>query len=385
MRYGLDLPNQVPKTELEKIMLRDDSPSDVQERLKSLLGNNGFLVSGTGNDAEFHFRVLIEGLAKAGTKETPIDVLQIEHAGQPDDPHPPVSLAVRVGSDWQVFYYIDAVGRMKSRIWSFLAGMGDRVAITPIKGVKTGFLLSLCDRPFQYVSRQWKSQKDLNSHLRGVIPELLASLLLVRLGYFPVRPSLTLRDKMELDAVGYKESAEGGECKIVEVKKPSTNRIELQKEIKAFVGKIQAIQRHSAAVDEALGRPGSIDTVSGIFISMAEIGDLTDGASHASGPASRLFDTAGTRAEFKAFIDSLQQFEFWDYNRFKKELEAAELPDLPTRLLEGAKLTWMLQDTNLDEDFGEWDALQKAVEDDNWLWPDSSEALKDRLDDFLRG
>ena len=384
MRYGLIFQNGLPEKELEAIMLPEIPPKDAQEYLKFLLGDNAFLVSGMSSNADFHFRVIIEGLAKAGPTDIPVEVLQIEHAGLTDEAHPPVSLAVRVGRDWHVFYYIDAVGRMKSRVWPFLDGLGDRVRIERIEGVNTEFMLSLCDRAFQYITRQWKSQKDLNTHLRGVIPELLAGLLLGRLNHSPVRTSFELKNIGEIDAMGYRHQVEGGVCKIVEVKRRSANQIQLRAEIKKFVGKIQSIQQNRGAVEHALECPGSIATVSGIFISMAEIGELSGEVSDGFEPAMGFFDSSKAKAEFKSFLDGLSQIEFWDYNRFNRELEAAGLPELPIRLLEHAKLTWMLPDVNLDKEVGIWDALQKAVENDNWQWPDSSDAVKDKSEDTLR-
>ena len=122
MRYGLIFQNGPPEKELEEIVVLETSALDAREYLKTLLGDSAFLVNGMSSNAEFHFRVLIEGLAKAEPTGTQIDVLQIEHAGLTDEVHPPVSLAVRVGRDWHVFYYIDAVGRMKSWVWPFLKG-----------------------------------------------------------------------------------------------------------------------------------------------------------------------------------------------------------------------------------------------------------------------
>ena len=188
LRYGLEFREGPPQKKLEEIMLRKTSTPDPREQLEVLLGKGAFLANSQGTRAAYHFRVLIEGLAQVETGDAPLELLQIEHLGEPDEPHPPVSVAVRVGQDWHVFYYIDAVGRMTSGIWQFLDGFGDRVRKTKIQGVSTDFLLGLCDRPFQYVSRQWKSQKDLNSHLRGVIPEFLASLLLTRLGFSQLEP-----------------------------------------------------------------------------------------------------------------------------------------------------------------------------------------------------
>ena len=384
MRYGLTFQNGSPEKELEEMMARETSPSDTQELLRTLLGDSAFLVSGMSSNAEFHFRVLIEGLAQAEPADTPVEVLRIEHAGPSDEAHAPVSLAVRVGRDWHVFYYIDAVGRMKSWVWPFLDGLGDRVTITRIPGVNTEYLLCLCDRAFQYVAHQWKSQKDLNGDLRGIIPELLAALLLANSNYFPVRPSLEIKGIGEIDAIGYKGSADGGECKILEVKRRSTDQIQLRAEIEKFKGKVQRARQNRRTIEEAIGCPGPIKTVSGTFISMAEIGDLTDEASDSAKAFMGLFDSTKSKTEFKSFLYGLSEIEFWDYDRFHRELEAANLPELPIRLLEHARLTWALPDVGLGEEVGMRDVLQKAVENDNWQWPDSSDALKNELEDTLR-
>ncbi len=385
MRYGLTFQNGPPEEDLKEIMMPETSPPDAQERLKALLGESAFLVSGMSSNAEFHFQVLIEGLARAETADAPIEVLRIEHADGPVETHPPVSLAVLVGRDWHMFYYIDAVGRMKSRVWPFLDGLGDRVRITEVPGISTEYLLCLCDRAFQYVTRQWKAQKDLNTHLRGLIPELLAGLLLGRLNYSAVMTTFELNGIGEIDAIGYKESDEGGECKVVEVKRRSANQIQLREEIEEFIGKVQRIKQNRRAVEKALGCPGSIETVSAVFISMAEIGDMTGTASDGSGPFMGLFNPNRSRAEFQSFLDGLSdEIEFWDYGDFNRELEAADLPKLPIRLLEHARLTWLLPDTDLAEETGMWDVLGKAVQKDNWQWPESSDTLKDKLEDALR-
>ncbi|MCY4653825.1 MAG: hypothetical protein OXC95_11750 [Dehalococcoidia bacterium] len=383
MTYGLTFQNGVPEKELREIMAYETSPSDAQRRLKTLLGENAFLVSGAGSNAEFHFRVLIEGLVRAEPPDKRVEVLKIEHSGGPNEAHPPVSLAVLVGRYWQVFYYIDAVGRMKSGVWPFLDGLGERVRITEVRGVSTEYLLSLCDRAFQYVTRQWKAQKDLNTHLRGVIPELLAGLLLGRLNYSGVRTSFELKRIGEIDAIGYKESGEGGECKVVEVKRRPRDQIQLRAEIEKFRGKVQRIEQNREAVSEALGCPGSIETVSGLFISMAEIGDLSGAVSKRSELVMGLYDPNKPKAEFQSFLDGLD-VDFWDYDDFNRELEAAELPELPIRLLEHARLTWLLTGADRTDEIGMWDVLGKAVEKDNWQWPESSEAVTERLEDELR-
>ena len=170
----------------------------------------------------------------------------------------------------------------------------------------------------------------------------------------------------------------------MEVKRRSANQIQLRAEIDEFIGKVQLGKQNLGAVVEVPGFPGSIETVSGVFISMAEIGDLSDAGSEDPKPIWGLIDTNKSRTEFKSFLDGLNQIEFWDYGRFNRELEAAGLPELPIRLLEHAKLTWMLPDVNLGEEVDIWNVLPKAVENENWQWPDSSDAVKDKLEDILR-
>ena len=384
LQYGLVFPDAPLQKTLEEIMSRETSTPDPRELMRSLLGKDAFLANSWGTRAAYHLRVLIEGLAKVEPAGTPMELLQIDHSGEPDELHPPVSLAVRVGQDWHVFYYIDAVGRMTSWVWPFLDGFGDRVRITKIKGVSADFLLGLCDRPFQYVSRQWKSQKDLNSELRGVIPELLANLLLIRLGFFPIRPPFELGGVGELDGLGYRKSADVGECKVLEVKKESTSQTQLRAEIEKFTQKLRSIRRDPSIVEEALGRPGPVETVSGIFISMAEVGKFTDLEQHEPEPPTGLLDTTTPRAEFKSFLDGLEDVEFWDYKRFNAELEKADLPKVPVRLLERAGFIWDLGSSDVDEPFAEWNILEKAEENDNWMRPGSSDPLIATLDDILR-
>ena len=98
-----------------------------------------------------------------------------------------------------------------------------------------------------------------------------------------------------------------------------------------------------------------------------------------------VFDPDKPKAEFQSFIDSLSdEIEFWDYSRFDKELQAAELPELPISLLDNARLTWLLRDTNPADETGIWDVLDRAAREDDWQWPESSDAVKDKLEDLLR-
>ena len=104
----------------------------------------------------------------------------------------------------------------------------------------------------------------------------LAGLLLVRSGCFPAKINVELNGSMELDAVGFTDSDGIGECRVVEVKKQSTDQIQLQREIERFKEKIDSIRDDPSVVARDLGVEVPIEKVTGIFISMARLGSLDD-------------------------------------------------------------------------------------------------------------
>ena len=384
-KYGLTIEGQPRDAHLEAIMLNETSPVDSQQYLADLLGDRAFLVSNVGSNAVLHFEVLIGGLLIITPEDSLVEVLRIEHRGAPEQPHPPISLAVRVGIDWHVFYYIDAVGRMNSPVWVLLDDLSDRVEVKEIKGIDTGYFLALCDRAFQYVSRQWKAQNDLNSDLRGAIPELLAAALLTRSGYFPVQPSLKeMKGVGQIDAIGFRETVGGGECRLVEVKRQSTNQNQLQTEIREFKDKVVRAKTRIGEIERTLGFTGSTKKVSGLFISMAEVGDLSEETSDWPDLLPGFFDTPDVRAEFKAFLDDLSDIEFWDYTTFRKELEAAGLPDIPIKLLKMANLVWDIRGPDANHEAELWSLLEGAVEENDWQDSNNSEAVRARVEDILR-
>ena len=379
VEYGLEIRNGFPREKLESIMLSDSSVKLPLERLIDLFGETAYLASSLSSNAEFHFEVLIRGALACGLERKEFEVLQINHAGSPDERHPPVSLAIRIGSDWQVFYYIDAVGRMKSPLWNLLDGLG--ITSEKIEGISTQDLLRLCDRPFHYVNKRLKEQNDLNSSLRGEIPELLACLLLVHSGYHPVRKSIEPAGIGEFDASGFKMSDEGGTCKLVEVKKKSTDQNELRDELEKFARKLDQAKLDRGALEKELRCPSPIRRVSGLFITMADVGEIPTRLSVNSEPFFGLFSSSQAQAEFKALLDSRSDIEFWDYNRFKSELTAADVPERPIRLLEDKNMRWELTDRHTGEPTDIWDMLSKAAMDDDRQWPGSLDALVTKLRD----
>ena len=348
-KYSLRFPAEPPKQELEGIILFDISPPHPEEYLQTLLGNDAHLASGRGVDAERYFQALLLGLCMTQDASNPVQVLQINHVEQPENPHPPVSLAVQIANEWHVFYGIDAVGRMKSPVWPLLRSLEGQVEVKLIQGIPAGFLLSLCDRAFRYVSHKLEVQKDLNSHLRGTIPELLAALFLVYDGCHPTRCSLKIEDIGDLDAVGYSGSLNGGQLRVVEVKKQSTTQTELESEIQYFADKLDKIREALSKVQQAIRCPGPIEEVSGLFISMAVIDEFdADEGPPESEPSGRFFDSREAEREFRVFLGRLGHIEFWDYNRFQSKLRNAGLPPLPIRLLEEIDFIWELAQPDLE-------------------------------------
>ena len=384
-RYALTMEAQPCDGELRAIMLNEAPALNPRQYLTDLFRDRAFLVSGISSNADLHFQVLIGGLLMVTSEDDLVEVLHIEHQAPPDEFHPPVSVAIRVRMDWHVFYKIDAVGRMKSPIWQLLDDFSDRIEVTRLKGIQSEHLLALCDRGFQYVSRQWKAQKDLNSDLRGAIPELLAAALLTRSGYFPVQPSLkVIKGIGQIDAIGFKESVDGGECKLVEVKKRSTNQNQLQTEINDFNDKLEKARKRICELERVMGFTGQTKQVSGLFISMAEVGDLSVVIPERPERFPGFFETPDVRSEFKRFLDSLPDVEFWDYTRFRRELEAAGLPDIPISLLEEARLTWVLPDVDIADQEELWGLLDEAVQGNQWQSPADESAVKDRVEEILR-
>ena len=396
LRYGMSFNGEFPGNATRSFMSFEDSSPDPRERLNDLLDDSAFLTGGLSSSPELHFEALVLGLTAALPEDQPVEVLKIVHEAEPIkhplqfndappvlNPHPPISLAVRVGGDWHVFYSLDAVGRMKSSVWRLLEDLSEQVKVETINGVDTSSLLGICDRAFQYVARQWKSQRDLNADLRGSIPELLAGLLLVRSGCFPAKINVELNASTELDAVGFANPDGIGECTVVEVKKQSTNQIQLRWEIERFKEKIDSIREDPSAVAKELGIPVPIEKVTEIFISMARLGSLdeTQDEADAFGPFQNASDPIPA---FKEFLDGLEGVDFWDYDRFNRELTAADMPELPIRLLEEAEFVWMLNDGEDLERFDGWAGLANAVENDDWQELRSPDSVKDTLEKHLR-
>ncbi len=200
--------------------------------------------------------------------------------------------------------------------------------------------------------------------------------MLVRSGCFPAKINVELNRSTELDAIGFADPDGIDECRVVEVKKQSTDQIQLRWEIERFKEKIDSIREDSSAVANELGIPVPIEKVTGIYISMARLGSLEDETQDVA-DAFRPFQNASDPIPaFNAFLDGLESVEFWDLDRFK--------PELPIRLLEEIEFVWMLNDGDDLGGFDGWGSIARAVECDDWQELGSLESVKDTNEKSLR-
>lgn len=127
-----------------------------------------------------------------------------------------------------------------------------------------------------------------------------------------------------------------------------------------------------------------IEKVTGIFVSMSRLGNLDDEAPVEAEPVTHFPNVSDPAPAFKEFLDGLEGVEFWDFDRFNRELAAADMPELPIRLLEEAEFVWMANYGEYLEEFDGWGVLAKAVERDDWQWDGSPEPVKETLEKHLR-
>ena len=152
-----------------------------------------------------------------------------------------------------------------------------------------------------------------------MLPELLAGQFLSQVGHHPVRTSVNVTFpngvERELDAVGIRPTATGIGCKIIEVKRKAASQHDLEGYIHRFAETVRLADANRSTIAELVGWPEPVQSVSGLFISMAKGVDMSDLA---------------------------RQFgiEFWHYDRFARELQAADFSDRHIDLLQESLLVW---------------------------------------------
>ena len=312
------------------------------ERLTRLFGDvEKIVVSEDSPLGWLDFRDLVAGMMANTAPSGRVKVVRVNHSDIDEQSswdlgsYIDFSLAVQTpayGSrsnapKWWVFYKIYGTGvpdgeavQSEDGTKSVLAEFNDRIDLQDFNGVSAEDFLDLCNPPaFQALRAQAKALDEINRDLKGIVPELLAALLLVRQGCHPVRTSHQRKewDNRELDVVGVFPKT--GVAIVVEAKGGSVTDKELESNIKRFSETVGKVKEALPKLAESLGLQAGIKDVVGRFISMA---DLTD--------------QEGRFSQYGV--------EVWDYNRFQEELISAGISRRYRNALEEVRLTIVIDD-----------------------------------------
>ena len=288
LRYGLLASKTIKITDL--LELEDSNVNDTShtDRLRELLGNDSKLVASNRPWDSTDFKVILAGLLSEHDGGEPVEVIRIRHTTDSDF-FTWFSLALRLprfgavsnASKWWVFYKIYGVGTPepdlvlpRKIVQCTLAEFDDRIRLIELEDVTTQDLLDLCEPPaWRYLIREARRLVNLTRELKGVMPEMLSAAMLAHGGYQNIRMRLkpTALQGKDIDVVGVKATPDGNQCVIIETKGRATTDRELKSEIADFLAKVRILQHKSDEFAEELAFPGTLDTFSPRFISMADI------------------------------------------------------------------------------------------------------------------
>ena len=280
-----------------------------KDRLAAILGPDTVRLFTPGSFTDFMDLDIFVSGAVSASPDAPVEILLATHSVESDD-RDWVSIAVRCRREtfisnytrWYLFYkmfhegYVtdSAVGRAIREVEGLLARFKDNLAIERIDGITDRDLLSYCELPAFRAMRELSQRAvDVNSELRAGLSELLASHWLQAQGYSNIKVSLkraSLGD-YEYDALGVKD----GECLVVEVKGGDVLDKELQEQFFRLGRKVDNLRGRLPALSKALSYEGSIDRVSGLFISLADLEHFEPG------------DDSVTLWDYSDFVERLRQ------------------------------------------------------------------------------
>ena len=335
IEFGLNQPLKLQAKPLPSLSAQRPPTAPI-ERLAALLCRRARLIGSRDSRSTLHIETIVSGLAINLPKDQPINILRVFHGSETDEVIQ-VSLAVLLpsltalgdSSAWWVFdrpYRVKGLdysnGLQLHRINDIAKSLGKCINWIDLTDVPVERLLALCDdRSFQYLRSQFEELERTASELRGVIPELLSAQLLSQTGYPLVKTSLkvafpgAVRKAMEFDAVGIGFDNGAVDCKIIEVKGKSDSQHDLEKNIDRFNEKLRLADVNRPAIAKAVGCPESIQSVSGLFISMADRVEFSDPAMQPG-------------------------LEFWDFGKFVAELRSAGFAERHIKLLQKSLLVW---------------------------------------------
>ena len=332
--FGLKHPPALPARVLPSLSA-PVSLANSGDRLVALFGRQSILIGSRDSRGVLYVETIAAGLACTLPDDSPIDILRIVHGSEAEVN--PVSLAVLMplagafsdSSEWWVFdrvYRVEGVDPSSdqriSRINGIVEGLGKYVNWIHLNEVPVERLLSLCDyHSFQRLLSQFKDLETVSNNIRGAIPELLSAQLLSKAGYHPVVTSLEVTfpsgEQREIDVVGIRLTSAGADCKIVEVKGRSDSRYPLE-HIHRFNETVQLANTHRSVIQKVVGCSEAIQSVSGLFISMAKGFQVSEDSEQLTQPA----------------------IEYWNYGRFVAELRKAGYADRYIDLLQESLVVW---------------------------------------------
>ena len=290
MEYGLAEFAEFSKHELLEHLSAnypvDKESISAKDRLAAILGPDTVRLFTPGSFTDFmDLEILVAG-AVSTYLDIPVEILLVTHSVESDG-RDWVSIAVRSRREtfianhtkWYLFYKMfheghvtdSDVGRAIREVEGLLTRFKDKLHIVErIDGVSDRDLLSHCELPAFRAMRELSQRAvDVNSKLRAGLSELLASYWLQANGYSNVKVSLKRASmgNYEYDALGVKDR----ECLVVEVKGGDVLDKKLQEQIARLGHKVEYLRGRLPALSKALGYPGHIEWVAGLFISLADL------------------------------------------------------------------------------------------------------------------
>ncbi len=331
--FGLTGPRHLTSYDLTKLQGPVSRVSD-PERLAALLGVENKLVASNGPLDHEQFATVISGLASLNDSPDSIKVVRVSHS-QSDDDLNWFSLAVRVprigpmsnASLWWIFHKIYATGTLEPdciiaerRVNDTLDAFKEPIDLEELSEVSANDLLALSSSPaWKFLHAHSKRIQEVNSDLRGAIPELVSALLLSHWGYQHIKANFkpSALGGREIDAGGILLSEDGCDCFVMEVKGSAETDEDLENQIIRFKAKLDDLREQLPQLSIDMGFAGTIKTVSGLFVSMSDLTHYERGS---------------------------YGVELWDFQRFQEALRAAGVSEFYRNLLKKTSLTIVMRD-----------------------------------------
>ena len=351
MAYGLQ-----PTTSTKDLLTPIVSVPVVQpeDKLRALVGGDSTRLVASGPVDALDFKYFIRGIVPDLDDDSTIEVVRVRHPDSGRNWLTWFSLAVRIPkfgffsnfSKWWVFYKAYGIGwkhvtdtevrAAEVVVEDTLKEFRGKIKLTELEGISSRTFLGLFEPPaWTMVFNGVKDLMDRNSELTGVFPELLASALLSRLGFGNIKTSYKpamFEEERELDALGIKTGPSGGECLVIETKGQSTTDRKLAEEVRYFGSKVRMLRERLPELADEIGYTGEINNITGIFVSMAQLGDFRHGEPDVT---------------------------FWDFNAFVEALRTEHIPGRLLDLLEPSPIFMEWSPRHFSdsswEDSNDWD------------------------------